>query len=189
MKQKQLYEKYKKGKHWKNHPKIYAKEFAEFLKDNNFQGFLVDLGCGNGRDVNIFQKEGFNVLGIDISEEVIKKASETFPNCKFEVQDIEKLNFNDNSVGAYLMINVIHYVNMEKALKEILRTLDDKGFLFIHFNLSITDDKGNIDYEQNEDEIMNLISNFEILDKKIFERIDEKPKKHIHKILQLILRK
>jgi SAM-dependent methyltransferase len=37
------------------------------------------------------------------------------------------------------MINVIHYVDKKKAIQEILRTLQPKGYFFIHFNIDITD--------------------------------------------------
>ncbi|MFH1455450.1 MAG: class I SAM-dependent methyltransferase [archaeon] len=150
---------------------------------------LVDLGCGNGRDVKVFHDQGFNVVGIDISDENLELAKKTFPECKFEKQDIEDLNFEDESVDAYYMVNVIHYVDMVKAFQEIQRTLKKDGFLFIHFNLSIEDETGTVDYQISESEVMDLVKSFEVVDKKVFERIDLQPIKHTHKILQLILKK
>ena len=87
------------------------------------------------------------------------------------------------------MINVIHYVDKLRAINEIKRILKDKGYFFIHFNLKIVDKEGKIDYMHEEKEIIDLIKDFEIVSKNIFERVDTKPIEHTHKIMELILRK
>ena len=184
-----LFNKYNEGKHWESHPTVYAEEFLSFLKEKNFTGNIVDLGCGNGRDVDVFNRKGFKVLGIDKSEENIKNAKRNFPNYKFEIQDIEKLKIKNNSVGAVFMINVIHYINKVKSIEEIYRILEDGGYFYIHFNLSITDSEGNIDYKDSEEEILKLISSFKIIERERIERVDKIPKMHKHIILKLILRK
>jgi SAM-dependent methyltransferase len=189
MKEKVLYEKYSSGKHWENHPTIYAESFLKFLKQKSFSGLLVDLGCGNGRDVNFFRKNGLNVKGIDINEKEISIAKKNLPDLCLEIQDIEKLAFTNNSIGAFFMINVIHYIDKGKSLKEVYRKLKKKGYFFIHFNIEIKDNKGNIDYSQQEGEILSLIKDFKIIKKRIFNRIDIKPIEHTHKIMELILQK
>ena len=68
MRSEKLYQKYADGRHWEKHPTLYAETFAEFLKSVNFEGLVVDVGCGNGRDVDVFSKLGFNVLGVDNSK-------------------------------------------------------------------------------------------------------------------------
>lgn len=189
MENKLLLDKYKKGRHWEKHPIVYAERFVKFLKDKKFNGMIVDFGCGNGRDVDVFIKNGFDSAGIDVSKDEIKLAQSNFPNCKFTVQNIENLNFKDNSIDSIFMINVIHYVNQEKTFDEISRVLKPGGYVFIHFNLEIVDKEDNLDYWQQELEILNLIVLFEIVHEKIFERIDTQPKEHTHKIMELILRK
>lgn len=191
MEEQQLYDKYREGRHWENHPTVYAERFAAFLKQQEFNGVLVDIGCGTGRDAAVFQRNGFNVLGIDCSREEIRKAELNYPTCEFEVQDAEALRFADNSIWAYFMINVIHYIKKQQALNEIYRTLSYGGYLFIHFNLDITDEEGNNDYHHDENDISCLVSNsnFKIIKSRKFERMDTVPKRHMHKILELILQK
>jgi len=188
MKEKILYEKYSSGKHWENHPTIYAERFLDFLRERKFSGLLVDLGCGNGRDLNFFSKNGLSVKGIDLDEKEISIAKKDFPELYLEIQDIERLTFEDNSIDAFFMINVIHYLDKEKAIKNIYKKLRKGGYLFIHFNLEIKEDN-NLDYSQKEEEIIFLIKEFNIIKKKIFKRIDTKPFKHTHKIMELILQK
>src|SRR3989338_2809865 len=141
-----LYNKYLKYKHWEKHPIIYAAKFAEFLKKHNFNGLIVDIGCGNGRDVNFFNESGFEVKGIDYSKEQIKNNKKNFPELIFEIQNVENLKFKKNSIDAFFMINVIHYVNKEKAINEIFKTLKSRGYLSIHFNIKIKDKYNNRDY-------------------------------------------
>ncbi len=189
MQEENLYQKYSDDRHWEKHPTLYAETFAEFLKNVNFKGMIVDIGCGNGRDVGVFVKDGFNALGVDISQQEIEDCKRRFPELKFEMQDAERLMLEDHSVDAFFMINVIHYVHKEKAIREIFRVLKPKGCFFIHFNLEIIDKNGKVDYRHDQKEILKLISKFKILQKKVFERMDLQPIEHKHKIMELILQK
>ena len=180
---------YGKTKHWEDYPPEYAKKFASFLKNKSFSGLLVDAGCGNGKDTSLFNSEGFDALGIDISEEEIKTAKATFPNCKFEVQDIENMTFKDEEVSAFFCVNTIYYTNQAKVFNEFLRTLKKGGYLFVHFSIEVQDEQGNVDFIQKEEEIMPLLSKFKIAHKEIVERTDMVPEKHYHKIMEFILQK
>ena len=65
--------------------------FARFVLKNvtNHKKIkLIDIGCGNGRDSFFFNKKGFDVLGIDISQTVIKK------NSQISNKKISFLNFD-----------------------------------------------------------------------------------------------
>lgn len=189
MQSKKLYQKYADNRHWEKHTTLYAETFAKFLKSVNFEGRIVDVGCGNGRDVNVFLKLGFNALGVDNSKEEIESNKKKYPELKFEVQNAEKLKFKDNSVDAFFMINVIHYVDKEKAIKEILRVLKPRGYFFIHFNIEIIDKNGKVDYHHDQEDILKLVSKFKIIRQKLFKRVDHQPVKHKHKIRELILQK
>ena len=128
-------------------------------------------------------------MGIDISKKEIQIAKNKFKNLKFEIQNAENMNFENNSVGAFFMINVIHYLNKAKAINEIYKKLRHGGYLFIHFNLSIIDYDSEIDYNDPEENILKLTKKFKIIHKKIFKRLDKTPIPHTHKILELILQK
>ncbi len=189
MQSKELYQKYAGGRHWEKHPTVYAERFVAFLKKHNFDGLIVDLGCGNGRDLAVFSKLGFDALGVDNSKKEIESNKNRLPELNFEVQDVEKLLFKNNSVDAFFMINVIHYVDKEKAMREIYRTLKHQGYFFIHFNIDIIDKNGNVDYHHDSEDILKLVSSFKIIHQKLFERIDPQPVEHKHTIMELILQK
>lgn len=185
-----LFNKYREGRHWEKHPTRYAEKFAEFLNTNNFKGLIVDIGCGSGRDTDVFSSVGFNAIGIDYATKEIRKAEQTFPKSKFEVQNAEKLKLKNKSAAALFVINVIHYLNATTAFKEFYRVLKEDGYIYIHFNLEIKDEEtGKIDYKQSEEKINGLIKKFKIIQRHSFTRTDTIPKLHTHKILELILQK
>jgi len=184
-----LFNKYNKGTHWIGHPTEYAEHFSQFLKNKDFNGLLIDVGCGSGRDVSVFKQNGFNTKGIDNSEESIQSARSTYKGCNFNIGNAEQLIFENESIDAFFMINVIHYIDPQKAVKEIKRTLKKNGYFFIHFNLKIIDKNGNTDYEQKRSKIDQLLKDFQVIEERVFERIDQKPVEHTHTILELILQK
>lgn len=189
MYEQQLFDKYFEGKHWKQHPTTYAASYAQFLSSQNFSGLLVDVGCGNGRDVAFFHQAGFKVAGIDYSLSEINTARDSQPRCSFLVANCEEIPFRDQAIGAYFMINVIHYVDPRQTLAELHRTLQKEGYLFVHFNLDITDEDGKQDYHQEEDDINSLIFDYRLVGRQTFQRVDTLPKPNTHTILELILQK
>lgn len=65
--------------------------FSDFIlkkREQNIKNvILIDLGCGTGKDTFYFAKNGFDVIGIDGSEEVIKINN-----------DIMKKHFDTNNI-------------------------------------------------------------------------------------------
>lgn len=188
-----LFDKYSDGNHWENHPTIYAEYFANFLKERHKENVsskvLVDLGCGNGRDVNVFHNIQMLTIGIDISITSILYAERKYPRSAFRIENIENLRFSFESIDAYFCINVIHYVDAQKVLRGLYRTLRPGGYAFIHFNLLIIDQDYSIDYHQKKSDVYELVKQFEIVEEKFFLREDALPTAHTHHIMQVILNK
>lgn len=49
---------------------------------------VLEVGCGLGYLTNKITKNGFDTLGIDVSETAIKRASKLFPECSYMTADI-----------------------------------------------------------------------------------------------------
>jgi SAM-dependent methyltransferase len=49
-------------------------------------GLIVDLGCGSGRSAEILAQRGYQVLGIDISTDMIAIARKRVPTAEFRVE-------------------------------------------------------------------------------------------------------
>lgn len=103
-----------------------------FIKD----GKTLDLGCGTGRTTIPIQDMGFDVVGVDISENMIKNAKiiakQKGLEIAYNVGDATDLEFDnetfDNLIFSNQGITQIPTKNLrEKALKEISRVLKKDG--------------------------------------------------------------
>lgn len=93
-------------------------------------GRLLDSGCGGGGVTALLQKAcGFaEVIGVDISEESVAKASELGVNALQLNIDFQDLPFEDGFFDAAFCGEVLeHVINADHLLDEIHRTLRPGG--------------------------------------------------------------
>lgn len=108
---------------------------AAFAKQNTHKGTVLDLGCGPGQTTNYLHEQGCtNIVGIDISQEMIKIANRHLPHLNFRVDNFFSLHYQNNSIGSiiafYAIVNLT-YDELSIVLKEISRVLKQGGeFLF-----------------------------------------------------------
>jgi ubiquinone/menaquinone biosynthesis C-methylase UbiE len=96
---------------------------------------LLDLGCGNGRVIDILKSIKIEYTGLDISEELIKLAQKKYPRRKFVVGDLLDTPFGDNEFDYALSLATLHHIPSEelrlRALEEIRRILKPNGTALI----------------------------------------------------------
>ncbi|MDP3093811.1 MAG: methyltransferase domain-containing protein [bacterium] len=106
--------------------------FQGFAKDGNK---ILDIGCGNGRLLDLYAGKGVDYTGIDNSFAQIEEAKKRCPNNSFLVADALKLPFADKSFDKTFSVAVLHEIpslEFRKAfLKEARRVLKDEGLLFL----------------------------------------------------------
>lgn len=107
------------------------KDIIGFFQNHIPKGASVcDLGCGDGSGSFKLAKEGYRVTGVDVSEEMIKKASRLTGDMDIDFQkgDISRLEFEDRSFDAVIAINSLEWVEHPlKCLMEIKRILANGG--------------------------------------------------------------
>lgn len=97
---------------------------------------VLDLGSGAGNDCFVASKlvgENGKVFGLDMTEEMIKKAYKNkektgIINVDFLLGDIENMPLDDNSIDVIISNCVLNLVpDKEKAFAEMFRVLKSKG--------------------------------------------------------------
>jgi len=96
---------------------------------------ILDLGCGNGRLLEIFKDKKIDYFGIDSSEKLIEIAKKKYHTAKFQVGDILNLSFPNNFFDKVFAIRILHHIPSHnfrlQLLKEIKRVLKPEGFLIL----------------------------------------------------------
>jgi SAM-dependent methyltransferase len=93
---------------------------------------LLDLGCGAGWTSIFFARRGYEVVGIDISEDMIlhananKRRAGTY-NVQFLVADYEQLDFAAEFDGAVFYGSLHHAVDEREALRRVWNSLRPGG--------------------------------------------------------------
>lgn len=97
---------------------------------------ILLLGCGSGEEIDLLREKGAldeNIIGIDISSELIKIAQTSYPEVSFFVQDMEDLLlFGNEEFDLVYSSLALHYIeDWTKVLREINRVLKSSGnFIF-----------------------------------------------------------
>lgn len=96
------------------------------------QAHVLDVGCGSGYGSSKLDELGYDVVGIDISDEMVRIAQEARKenNIIFQQADVNNLPFEDATFDALLSINVIEWTKVPaKTMSEMTRVLKRDGLL------------------------------------------------------------
>ena len=99
---------------------------------------ILEIGCGNG-DLSLeIAKNGFNIVGIDISQAGIAQANEIAQRehldgkANFSVMDATNLDFPDNCFDSVIIPEVFEHIrDSRKILEEALRVVRNGGRIVI----------------------------------------------------------
>lgn len=110
----------------------FEEEWRKFMKKNlNSENRILDVGTGTGFLALLLAEMGYEVVGIDISEEMLKvakkKAEEKGLKVKFLTGNAENLDFKENEFDAVVSRHLLWTLpNPEKAVSEWRRVARKK---------------------------------------------------------------
>lgn len=119
-------------------------DYIKGLLADNFvsKGILLDMACGTGTLSALFAKNGFDVIGVDASEDMLsiaqeKKLSESF-DALFLCQRMEELDLFGTIDAAVCTLDSLNHVTEKETLREIFsRTalfMNDRGVFVFDVN-------------------------------------------------------
>lgn len=114
-----------------------ANLIASILHSNGLdasQMALLDIGCGVGKIHRHLQTDFRSITGVDLSEQSIEVARQTYPEIEYEVFDGNRLPVEDGTFDLTLAICVIHHVPVDKwasFVSEMLRVLRPGGIAVV----------------------------------------------------------
>lgn len=99
---------------------------------------ILDIGCGNGRLLELFKDKKIDYLGIDFSHQLICEAKRRYPKASFKVADITQKTTWENLKVKFdfiFCIAVLHHLPTQKLRKgvveQICQALKPDGKTFI----------------------------------------------------------
>ena len=110
----------------------------DLLNNLNLLDPIIDLGCGTGKWTKKLLEKGHNVIGVDISPEMIKIAKAKGVE-NIILSNIQNTPFEDNSFGTvtsfWTLQHMLTYEDLKLAVKEMCRLVNEKGMIIICENV------------------------------------------------------
>ncbi|HEY5402691.1 MAG TPA: class I SAM-dependent methyltransferase [Pyrinomonadaceae bacterium] len=102
---------------------------------------LLDAGCGGGRNLVYFLRNGFKVYGVDQSATAIVQAKSlatellnAIESDQFRVENVDRMSFSNETFDVVLSSAVLHFANDEEhwqaMVSEMWRVLKPGGIFF-----------------------------------------------------------
>lgn len=123
-------------------------EWADYLKKllreyNVENGTILELGCGTGKMTRLLEKSGYDMIGIDYSEEMLAIAreiqmQEEDSEILYLWQDMRELELYDNVKAVVSICDSMNYILEEDELEQVFRLvneyLEPKGIFIFDMN-------------------------------------------------------
>ena len=106
------------------------------------EGILLDLGCGTGSVTELLARSGFDMIGIDNSEEMLEIAMEKKERSGLDIlyllQDMREFELYGTVKGVVSICDSMNYILEEEELEEVFRLvhnyLDNEGIFLFDMN-------------------------------------------------------
>lgn len=121
----------------------WAEYLSELLADYEVtDGIVLDLGCGTGTLTELLSARGFDMIGVDNSEEMLEiameKRAESGRDILYLLQDMREFELYGTVRAVVSICDSLNYITEEEELEEVFRLvnnyLDPEGVFIFDFN-------------------------------------------------------
>ncbi len=118
-------------------------EWAEYISNilseyDIKEGLLLDLGCGTGSLCSIMDEKGFDVIGVDLSEDMLgiarEKAIENGQDILYLLQDMREFELYGTVKAAVSVCDSLNYILEKEELLQVFKLVNnylDPGGIFV----------------------------------------------------------
>jgi len=99
------------------------------------EGTVLDLGAGTGKLTRGILALGRDVVAVDPDAAMLARLTEALPGVRAEVGTAEAIPLPDETVGAVVLGQAWHWVDVERASREAARVLARGGVLGLIWNV------------------------------------------------------
>lgn len=164
-------------------------KFLSYLSQN---AFILDFGCGSGRDIKYFLSKSFQVEAIDGSFELCKIAEkETGIQVKNKL--FQELNEENKYDAIWACASILHlpYEEIPTVINKIHRALKEDGIFYMSFKYGFFEGERNGRYftymtEDQMNKLLKQVLPFELMEQ--FITRDVRPERKNEQWLNVILR-
>jgi arsenite methyltransferase len=93
--------------------------------------YILDLGCGMGAAVDCLDDLGYRAVGIDCSDELVRRGRGKYPEADLRAGRGEDLPFAEETLDAVIAECSLSLMNLPLVLRECARVLKKGGLLLI----------------------------------------------------------
>lgn len=111
----------------------HLKKFEQLVNNH-----ILDLGCGHGRDCKYFEDAGFDVVGIDLSDNMLDEARKVCDKTillNMNIMDIGKIPWRFAGIWSCAVLHHVPESQIDNLLKSIFNILENDGILFLSFKI------------------------------------------------------
>lgn len=113
--------------------------FKEYRIDD---GLILELGCGTGNMTEILARKGYDMIGLDYSEEMLTEAAGKNISAELNIlylwQDMREFELNGMVNAVVSVCDSLNYITEPEELSDVFtlvyRNLEDDGVFIFDFN-------------------------------------------------------
>ncbi|MBQ3115229.1 MAG: class I SAM-dependent methyltransferase [Clostridia bacterium] len=92
-----------------------------FIKYGKKPNLVLDLACGTGNLTMELSRRGYDIIGIDLSEDMLSLATEKAPDIRFLCQDMTEFELYGTVDAIVCTLDAINYITDKRRLKKMFK--------------------------------------------------------------------
>ncbi|MGV2950106.1 class I SAM-dependent methyltransferase [Acinetobacter schindleri] len=114
--------------------------YQPFLAELPERAYILDVGCGAGRDTLAFENKGYKVDAIDYSEELVERAT-LLTGIQVKLQSFYEIDEHEVYDGVWACASLLHCERdrLAKVIGLLITALKPNGVLYMSFKYGDSD--------------------------------------------------